>query len=44
MTLVDPPKEEFDNYEEEKSKSKPDKEKSKNLKPEQTLGEIYEYV
>jgi len=37
-----PSKEEFDNYEKEKSKSvKPDKEKSKNLKPEQTLGERF---
>ena len=37
-----PSKEEFDNYEKEKSKSvKPDKEKSKNIKPEQTLGERF---
>ena len=37
-----PSKEEFDNYEKEKSKSvKPDKEKSKNIKPEQTLGEKF---
>ena len=37
-----PSKEEFDNYEKEKSKSvKPEKEKSKNLKPEQTLGERF---
>ena len=37
-----PSKEEFDNYEKEKSKSvKPDNEKSKNIKPEQTLGERF---
>ena len=37
-----PSKEEFDNYEKEKSKDiRPEEEKSKNLKPEQTLGERF---
>ena len=37
-----PSKEEFDSYEKKKSESvKPDKEISKNLKPEQTLGERF---
>ena len=37
-----PSKEEFDNYEKEKSKNiRPEEEKSKNLKPEQTLGERF---
>ena len=37
-----PSKEEFDNYEKEKSKDiRPKEEKSKNLKPEQTLGERF---
>ena len=37
-----PSKEEFDNYEKEKSKDiRPEEKKSKNLKPEQTLGERF---
>ena len=37
-----PSKEEFDNYEKEKSENiRPEEEKSKNLKPEQTLGERF---